>query len=88
MAGYTTFYGMTYFTFGDDLDDGVNVASERDRFLFIDKQLYGLSKIFGDGIIEGWLITPTTTGVAISEGYGLIEGRAAQTTSVAITSLS
>lgn len=83
MAGYTTFYGMTYFTFGDDLDDGVNVASERDRFLFIDKQLYGLSKIFGDGIIEGWLITPTTTGVAISEGYGFIEGRAAQTTSVA-----
>ena len=82
MAGYTTFYGMTYFTFGDDLDDGVNVASERDRFLFIDKQLYGLSRVFGDGIIEGWIITKTDTGIAISEGYGFIDGNAAQTVNI------
>ena len=42
MSGQTPFYGLSYFTYGDDLGDGINVQREIDRFLLIDKQLYGL----------------------------------------------
>lgn len=86
MSGSTTFYGLTYFTYGDDLDDGMNVAKERDRFIFIDKQLYGLYNVFGDGVISGWEIS-TNPGnspfsIGIAPGYGFLQSQFAQTESV------
>jgi hypothetical protein len=88
MAGSTTYYGLSYFTYGDDLGDGINVQREIDRFLIIDKQLFGLYSIFGDGVINGWDISPrATSGVNtisldISSGVGIITSLAVQTDSV------
>ena len=87
MAGITPFYGLSYFTFGDDLGDGINVQREIDRFLIIDKQLYGLYVIFGDGVIQGWEITERNTfgsnaiAIDISPGIGIVAGLATQTDS-------
>lgn len=39
----------------------------------IDKHLYGLMSIFGNGVISGWNVTAASTfGISISEGYGNI----------------
>ena len=87
MAGITPFYGLSYFTFGDDLGDGINVQREIDRFLVIDKQLYGLYVVFGDGVIQGWEITERNSfgsnaiSVDIGPGIGIIGGLATQTDS-------
>lgn len=87
MSGSTPFYGLAYFTFGDDLGDGINVQREIDRFLVIDKQLYGLYTIFGNGIISGWDITKrdtfgsNTIAVDISPGFGIISSLSVQTES-------
>jgi len=53
MAGKTPNYGLTFFDFRDRLDSTISVKMETDRFLTIDKQLYGLYSIFGDGIVDG-----------------------------------
>ena len=53
MAGKTPNYGLAFFDFRDRLDSTISVKMETDRFLTIDKQLYGLYSIFGDGIVEG-----------------------------------
>ena len=42
MASKTNFYDMAYFDFGDILNSGISAALEIDRFLLIDKQLYGI----------------------------------------------
>lgn len=75
---------MAYFTFGDDLDDGVNVAKEKERFVFIDKQLYGMFTIFGDGIISGWQLSAAADNfsVNVSPGYGFVFSTFAQTDTV------
>jgi hypothetical protein len=90
MSGNTAFYGLTYFTYGDDLDDGMNIAKERDRFVFIDKQIYGLYNIFGDGVIDGWSISAnsdsTPFSVGIAPGYGFVQSQYGQTDSVEIIS--
>lgn len=87
MAGQTPFYGMAFFDFRDRLDLAVNVRKEIDRFLLIDKQLYGLYSIFGNGVIKGWTLepTPNSTGsgnisVTVSSGIGIINLIAAETT--------
>ena len=59
MAGSTPFFGLSYFDFRDRLDTLINVRKEIDRFMLIDKQLYGMYLIFGNGIIEGWEISPS-----------------------------
>jgi len=87
MAGLTPFYGLSYFNFGDDLGDGINVQREIDRFLVIDKQLYGLYAVFGDGIVSGWEISERNTfgknviSIDISPGIGIISGLSVQTDS-------
>lgn len=75
---------MAYFTFGDDLDDGVNVSREKERFLFIDKQLYGMYSIFGDGIISGWRLSAASDSfsVNVSPGYGFVFATFSQTNEV------
>jgi len=85
MAGLTPFYGLSYFTFGDELGDGINVQREIDRFLVIDKQLYGLYAIFGNGAISGWDLSlrddfgQNTISLNVSPGIGIINSLAVQT---------
>tara|TARA_B100000614_G_scaffold262903_1_gene299845 strand:- start:5245 stop:8781 length:3537 start_codon:yes stop_codon:yes gene_type:complete len=87
MAGQTPFYGMAYFDFRDRLDLPVNVRKEIDRFLLIDKQLYGLYTIFGNGVISGWTVrekdrTSTSSNpiaLTIEPGIGIIGLVAAET---------
>ena len=87
MSGQTPFYGLSYFTYGDDLGDGINVQREIDRFLLIDKQLYGLYAVFGDGVISGWDVSERNTfgtntiSLDITPGLGIITGLAVQTDS-------
>jgi hypothetical protein len=75
MAGSTPFYGLAYFDFGDELDAPLNVQKEIDRFLVIDKQLYGLYNIFGSGVISGWEVEDNgfqqETGISIVVGPGI-----------------
>lgn len=86
MANFTPFYNVAMFDFADRLDYAINVKHEMDRFLLIDKQIYGLYSIFGDGIISGWEVFDngfSSTGgisIGINTGTGIIEGLASQTT--------
>lgn len=86
MAGKTPMYGMAYFDFRDRLDLAVNVRKEIDRFLLIDKQLYGLYSIFGNGVIRGWNLIETpnngssTISVIVTPGVGIINLIATETT--------
>jgi hypothetical protein len=57
MAGKTKHFGLGYFDFKDRLDSSVSVKLERDRFLTIDDQLFGLYSVFGNGIVRGFRIT-------------------------------
>jgi len=56
-----------------------------DRFLFIDKQIYGLYSIFGDGVITGWEVADATyshangISASISSGTGVVSLRASET---------
>lgn len=87
MPASTPFYGLSYFLFGDDLEDATSVEAERSRFLFIDKQIYGLYNIFGDGTISGWQLRQNSQQnnftVVIEPGYGFVDGQFAQTTEIA-----
>jgi hypothetical protein len=84
MPASTPFYGLSYFLFGDDLEDTISVDAERNRFVFIDRQIYGLYNIFGDGVISGWNVVQNAEDdkfIAIIEsGYGFVDGQFAQTT--------
>lgn len=57
MAGKTKHFGLGYFDFKDRLDTSVSVKLERDRFLTIDDQLFGLYSVFGNGIVRGFRVT-------------------------------
>ena len=82
MASFTDNYWMAYFDAGDKLDDQINVELETDRFVFIDKQLYGLYSVFGDGVISGWEVSDHSLdrdhkasdglSVSVSSGSGII----------------
>jgi hypothetical protein len=77
MAGSTPQFGYAYFDFGDTLDSPLNVRKEIERFTLIDRQLYGMSQIFGDGVVSGWEIKETNgLGVQILAGIGLYQGKA------------
>ena len=54
MAGKTRHFGLAYFDYKDRLDTSVSVKLERDRFITIDDQLFGLFSIFGNGIVNGF----------------------------------
>ena len=71
--GYTEFFGISYFDFGDELDSPLSVQKEIDRFTLIDRQLYGMASIFDDGVISGWNVEVISgLSVNISAGVGII----------------
>lgn len=86
MSGSTPFFGLSFFDFGDQLDAPLNVQKEIDRFVLIDTQLFGLYNVFGNGVIEGWIITDngfsSENGISISigAGTGIIAFIASETT--------
>ena len=83
--GTTRYYNMAFFDFGDQLDTTLNVQKETDRFILIDKQIYGLYNIFSNGVISGWTVADggfneeTGIGIDISAGIGIINFIAAET---------
>ena len=83
--GQTKYYNMSYFDFGDQLNTGINVQKEIDRFVLIDEQMYGLYNVFGNGVISGWTVTDAGftaengISVAISQGIGVIKYLASET---------
>ncbi|NJL70420.1 MAG: hypothetical protein HC888_01820 [Candidatus Competibacteraceae bacterium] len=85
MAGSTPTYQLAYFDFGDKLDAPINVRKEIDRFVLVDKQLYGLYSVFGNGVISGWTVedngytAQTGISVRITPGIGIIRNLAAET---------
>ncbi|MBT7350658.1 hypothetical protein HN803_07815, partial [candidate division WWE3 bacterium] len=94
MPGFTPYYNLAYFDFGDELDTTINAQLESDRFVTIDRQLYGLYNVFGDGIISGWTVFDngyTETGgisIGITDGLGVVKFTTVQTvTSNFISSL-
>lgn len=86
MSGSTPLYGMAFFDFRDRLDTQPNIQKEIERFMLIDKQLYGMYLIFGNGVIDGWDVLPNTQSnnlsiaVDISIGNGIISYLACETT--------
>ena len=87
MAGSTPYFGLSYFDFRDRLDSGINIQKEIDRFLVIDKQLYGLYFIFGNGVVSGWEVSSrnnsisNSLSVSVSAGIGIIDSVASETSS-------
>ncbi len=86
MAGQTQYLGLYFFDFGDNLGTPTNVQKEADRFILIDKQLYGLYSIFGNGVITGWIVEDNGFSVVdgisviVTPGIGIIRSIAAETT--------
>ena len=83
--GSTKYFGLSYFDFGDQLDSPLNIQKEIDRFVVIDKQLYGLYNVFGNGVINGWTVRDAGStngqgiGITINPGIGIIRLLAAET---------
>ena len=83
--GQTRYYDLAFFDFGDRLNAAISVQKEIDRFVVIDKQLYGMYRIFGNGVISGFSVTDggfqegKGITVNISEGVGVIEYLASET---------
>ncbi len=81
MASSTKFFGLGFFDFGDPLGTDFAGQVEIDRWVFIDKQLFGLMSIFGNGVVEGWTVTAEESFViGINEGFGNINFIAGRTT--------
>jgi len=81
MAGSTTHFGLGFFDFGDPLSTNFSAQVEIDRFVFIDKQLFGLMSIFGNGVVDGWTVSAEESfSVSIGEGFGNINFTSARTT--------
>jgi hypothetical protein len=83
--GQTRWYNLAFFDFGDDLSTSLSIQKETDRFVVIDKQLYGLYRIFGNGVIAGFDVSDAgfkaKKGICVnvSQGNGIINYLAAQT---------
>jgi len=86
--GQTRYYNLAFFDFGDELDSTLNVRKEIERFVMIDKQIYGLYNVFGNGVLNGWDVTDggytSDMGISIniSPGNGIIKYMAAETSDV------
>ena len=84
--GFTPNLGLSYFDFGDRLDAAINVQKEIDRFLLIDKELFGLYNVVGNGVISGWLVedngftTEQGISISITPGIGIINFLASEST--------
>lgn len=80
MPSSTRYYGIGFFDFGP-LGTDFNSQVEISRFAFLDKILYGLMSIFGNGVVSGWTVTASEAFViGINEGYGNINFMSARTT--------
>ena len=83
--GQTRYFNLAFFDFGDNLSEPINVQKEIDRFVVIDKQIYGMYRIFGNGVIDGFTVMDAGfqgengITVSISEGTGVINYIAAAT---------
>ncbi|MCF7795989.1 hypothetical protein K9M42_02750 [Patescibacteria group bacterium] len=86
--GTTKFYGLTFFDFSDTLDSSLSIQKEIERFVVIDKQLYGLYSVFGNGVINGWDVQnngyniDNGISVLITEGIGIIKYMVAESMQV------
>ena len=84
MAGSTTYYKLAYFDYKDRLDSAINVQKEVSRFMFIDSQLYGMYKVFGNGTVSGWMVYDASDFVesgiyaGVTIGSGIIKYSACQ----------
>jgi hypothetical protein len=81
VAGRTPYYGLGYFDFRDRLDAAVSVQLEQERFLTIDRQIFGMYAVFGNGVVTGLSVsasTGTNTGasISVSPGIAFVQGRA------------
>jgi len=80
VASATQHYGIGFFDFGNPLGTDFSGQVEIDRFVFIDKQIYGLMSIFGNGVISGWTVSAEEAfTLSINEGSGNINFTAART---------
>lgn len=89
MASKTRYFGLGFFDFGDPLNSDWAAQVEIDRFIFLDKEIFGLMSIMGNGVVDGWKVeTETSFSVSISEGFGNINFIAGRTTfPISITDL-
>jgi len=83
MAGRTPNFGLGYFDFKDSLDSSLSVDLEVDRFSTIDSQLFGLYSIFGNGIVEGLIVSISSDSqnpfsLNVSPGIYFINGKSTQ----------
>ena len=78
MAGFTPNYNLAFFDWHDTLNSPTSVQREIDRFVLIDRQIYGLYSVFGNGTISGWEVSDAGFGstfgisVSIASGTGII----------------
>ena len=83
--GTTRYFDLAYFDFGVQLNSPISIQKEISRFVTIDKQLYGLYSVFGNGVIDGWVVEDkgylTSTGISVSigPGIGIVATMAAET---------
>lgn len=47
MAGRTQYYGLGYFDYRDRVDSAGGVRLEQERFLTIDRQIFGMYSLLG-----------------------------------------
>jgi len=81
MPSATRYFGIGFFDFGDPLGTDFSGQVEVDRWVFIDKMLFGLMSIFGNGVVSGWTVAAEEAfAVSISEGFGNINFMAGRTT--------
>ena len=82
--GQTQYFSLAFFDFGDTLDSQINIQKEIDRFVIIDKQLYGLYNVFGNGVISGWTVKDggydddEGISVSVDSGIGIIQYMASE----------
>ena len=77
----TRYFGIGFFDFGTQLGTDFTGQVEIDRFVFIDKQLFGLMSIFGNGVVDGWVVAAEEAfRLNISEGFGNINFTSGKTT--------
>jgi hypothetical protein len=66
MSGKTPNFGLGYFDFKDAMDSSLSVKLEVERFLTIDSQLSGLYSIFGNGIVNGLIVSSSVSDVQVN----------------------
>lgn len=87
MAGITPNFGLGYFDFKDAMDSSLSVQLEVNRFMTIDSQLAGLYSVFGNGIINGMIVSAATSdietnntalSIVVSPGTFFLMGRSVE----------